>query len=98
MKRSTADFVEKELFRGFPVDKRSRLSNRRYHPTKSNLRDHVSGAIAAQKYYKNDQKSLGRKIEEWEEKSPSSKFFFRPHHAKQTEEDDDSKAEEGQPQ
>jgi len=41
---------------------------------------------------------LGRKIEEWQEKSPSSRFFFRPHHAKQTEEAQDKKAEEDQPQ
>lgn len=98
VKRSIADFVEKELFRGVPVDKRPRLSNRRYHHAKKDLRNHVSRAIAAQKYCKDDQESLGRKIDEWEEKTSSSKFFFRPHHAKQTEEDDDSKAEESQSQ
>jgi len=98
VKRSIADSVEKELFRGVPVDKRPRLSNRRYHPTKRDLRNHVSRAIAAQKYSKDDQESSGRKIEEWQENSPSSRFFFRPHHAKQTEEAQDKKAEEDQPQ
>ena len=91
VKRSIADFVEKELFRGIPVDKRPRLNSRRYNPTKRDLRNHVSRAVAGQTYCKEDQESLilVRKIEEWEEKSSSSKVFFRPLHAMQTKEDND---------
>lgn len=100
VKRSIADFVDKELFRGVPVDKRPRLSNRRYHPTKIDLRNHVSRAIAAQKYCKDDQESLRRKTEEWQAKSSSTKFFFRPHtnHTEQSEEDNEKNSEEDPPQ
>ena len=97
VKRSITDFVDKELFRGVPVDKRPRLSNRRYHPTRTDLRNHVSRAIAAQKYCKDDQESLRRKTEEWQAKSPSTKFYFRPH-SKQSEEDDENNSEEDPPQ
>ena len=99
MRRCIADFVEKELFRGVPVDTQPRLSNRRYHPTKADLRNHTSRAIAAQKYCKDDQESLKKIIEEWEERSPSSKFFFRPHKAKKKKEEDETGGSEGnQPQ
>ena len=97
VKRSIEEFVDKELFRGTPADKRPRLSNRRYYPTKIDLRNHVSRAIAAQKYCKDDQESLRRKVEEWQAQSPTTKFFFRPHR-KQTEEDDENKLEEALPQ
>lgn len=97
VKRSIEEFVDKELFCGTPADKRPRLSNRRYYPTKIDLRNHVSRAIAAQKYCKDDQESLRRKVEEWQAQSPTTKFFFRPHR-KQTEEDDENKPEEALPQ
>ena len=95
VKRSIADFVKKELFHRVPVDKLECLSNQGYHPAKKDPWNHVLQAITAQKYFNDDQELLGRKIEEREEKSPSSKFF-RPHHTKQTKEDDDSKAQKSQ--
>ncbi|PFX15826.1 hypothetical protein AWC38_SpisGene19934 [Stylophora pistillata] len=99
VRRCVADYAEKELFRGVPVEKPPRLSNRRYHPTKADLRNHISRAIAAQKYCKDDQESLRKKIEEWKEKSPSTKFFFRPHKAKENKDGDETKgSEENQPQ
>ncbi|PFX12261.1 hypothetical protein AWC38_SpisGene23810, partial [Stylophora pistillata] len=65
VRRCVSDYVEKELFRGVPVQKGPRLSNRRYHSTKADLRNHISRAIAAQKYGKDGQESLRKEIEEW---------------------------------
>ena len=75
VKRSIADFVEKELFHRVPVDKLECLSNQGYHPAKKDPWNHVLQAITAQEYCNDDQELLGRKIEEREEKPPSSKFF-----------------------
>ena len=52
---------------------RPRLSSWKYHPTKRDLWNHVSRAITAQKYCKDDQESLGRKTEE--RKASRSKTF-----------------------
>lgn len=69
------DFVNKELFpdaKGKPT-----RSNRRYYPTRQDLRNHIAKAISVKRYSKDDQESLRKKVEEWEKSSPTSNFYLR---------------------
>ena len=68
-------YVEKELF-GNSSEKPSK-SNRRYYPSRQDLRNHIAKAISVNKYSCDDQESLRVKVDEWKKKSPNSNYFLR---------------------
>ena len=66
VKRSLDRNVENEVF-GVDVAgaKKLKKTNRRYYPSHKDLRNHITRAISAQKYFDDDQESLRLKIRDW---------------------------------
>lgn len=78
VRKCLAQYVEKEMFGGDDAAQhKPRSSNRRYYPSRQDLRSHIARAISASKYCSDDQESLKRKVEEWSRDSPTSKFHLR---------------------
>lgn len=78
VKRCLDQFLKRELFCDVPDSKKPRKTNRRYYPSRKDLRNHIARAISAQKYSNDDQESLRQRIEDWRKQSPQSKYFYRP--------------------
>lgn len=77
VKSALERYVEEDLFRGFPRQKKPQKSSRKYYPRRRDLRNHIAKAIKAFRYSSDDQESLKRKIADWEAESPESKFRYR---------------------
>ena len=77
MQRSLDKYVGEDLFSSHPEERRPKKKNRRYYPCRQDLRNHIAKAISAVKYCDDDQEALGKKIEDWQTKSPKSNFFYR---------------------
>ena len=77
VRKCLEQYVDKEMFGSHEGHQKPRKSNRRYYPSRQDLRGHIARAISASKYCGDDQESLKRKIEQWRRDSPSSKFYFR---------------------
>ena len=60
------EFVERELFANVSPQERPKKCSRKYYPTRQDLRNHITKAIAASKYCKDDQESLRQKVSEWQ--------------------------------
>ena len=70
------DCVERDLF---PIQaNRPKKTNRRYYPTRQDLRNHIAKAICASKCCKDDQESLRIKLDDWKVSGSTANFFFRP--------------------
>ena len=65
------------MFATLPPQERPKKSNRKYYPTRQDLRNHITKAIAASKYCKDDQESLRQKVLEWQT-AGTGKFLYRP--------------------
>ena len=78
-------YVERDLLSTIPAAARPRKSNRKYYPTRQDLRNHITKAISAHKYSKDDQESLKTKVQEWE-KQGYGKLFYRPRSSQHTDE------------
>lgn len=68
-------YVEKEMFGN--SSQKPNKSNRRYYPTKQDLRNHIAKAISVNKSSGDDQESLRVKVDEWRKSSPGSNLFLR---------------------
>lgn len=77
VRKCLEQYVEKEMFGGPAAHQKPRRSNRRYYPSRQDLRSHIARAVSASKYCDDDQESLRRKVEQWSHDSPTSKFFLR---------------------
>ena len=77
VRKCLEQYVEKEMFGSRPSHQKPRRSNRRYYPSRQDLRSHIARAVSASKYCADDQESLKRKIDQWSHDSPTSKFYFR---------------------
>ena len=77
VKRCLDEFVEREVFADVAPQDRPKRSGRKYYPTRQDLRNHITKAIAASKYCKDDQESLLEKVREWQTDGPRN-FFYRP--------------------
>ena len=77
VRRCLDEFVERELFANVSPEERPKKSSRKFYPTRQDLRNHITKAIAASKYCKDDQESLRRKVEEWKANG-TGKFLYRP--------------------
>jgi hypothetical protein len=75
VRKCLEEFVQKELF-GKSSQKPSK-SNRRYYPSRQDLRNHIAKAISVNKYSCDDQESLRAKVDEWKKASPNSNYFLR---------------------
>jgi hypothetical protein len=75
VRKCLEEFVEKELF-GKSSQKPGK-SNRRYYPSRQDLRNHIAKAISVNKYSCDDQESLRAKVDEWKKASPNSNYFLR---------------------
>ena len=85
VRRCIDEYVERELLSTIPAAARTQKSNRKYYPTQQDLRNHITKAISAHKYSKDDQESLKIKVQEWE-KQGDGKFFYRPRSSQDTDE------------
>lgn len=85
VRRCIDEYVERELLSTIPAAARPQKSNRKYYPTRQDLRNHITKAISAHKYSKDDQESLKIKVQEWE-KQGDGKFFYRPRSSQDTDE------------
>ena len=88
MQRSLDKYVREDLFSGHPEKRRPKKTNSRYYPYRQDVRNHIAKAISAVKYCDDDQEALGRKIEDWQTKSPKSNFFYRTRDAVINEKDE----------
>ena len=77
VKRCLDRYVENEVFGDVAGAKKPKKTNRRYYPSRKDLRNHIARAISAQKYCDDDQESLRLKIRDWQERSPQTRFFYR---------------------
>ncbi|KXJ09652.1 hypothetical protein AC249_AIPGENE11456 [Exaiptasia diaphana] len=77
VKRCLSQYVDENLFQGIPTSKKPKQSNRRYYPTRKDLRNQVAKALTSFKRCGDDQESLAQKIKEWQHSSPNSNFFYR---------------------
>ena len=76
IKRALADYVEKEIFQDAPQHERPQRTNRKFYPRGIDIRNHMFQVVLSQRYCKDDQESLRRKVEEWQASSSGSKFFY----------------------
>lgn len=77
VRRCLEEYVERELFATLSPQERPKKSNRKYYPTRQDLRNHITKAISASKYCKDDQESLRQKVLEWQT-AGTGKFQYRP--------------------
>ena len=74
VRRHIKSYVCKDLFKDQTPPSQN---NRRFFPTKRNIRNHIYLATIRLRFSKIDQDNLEHKIKEWERENPSDKFFFR---------------------
>lgn len=75
MERHLKLFVKFQMFAGrTPPD----MNNRRFYPTKTDIRNHMYRATQSQRFSKIDQKDLKCKLEGWQREYSDDSFFFRP--------------------
>ncbi len=75
MERHLQVFVKYQMFAGrSPPDE----TNRRFYPTRTDIRNHMYRATQAQRLSKIDQEDVQCKLEEWQREHPEDSFFFRP--------------------
>lgn len=77
VKRWLDNFVENDLFRDVPKTQVPKKANRRYYPSRQDIRNHIGRAISSFKSCDDDQEALARKVDEWKAKDPTSNFFYR---------------------
>ena len=76
MRKCLEQYEEKEMFGGEAAQQKPTRSNRRYCPSRQDLRSHIARAISASKYCGDDQELLKRKVDQWRRESPKSKFYL----------------------
>ena len=75
MERHLRIFVEKKLFINKTL---SDETNRRFYPTRVDIRNHMYRATAQFQHSKIDQENMEHKLQEWRKQHPADNFFFRP--------------------
>ena len=72
-----AEYVEQDLFQDAPPEEKPHRDNQRFYPKKRDVENHIYRVKQAQKYCKNDQQSLQKKVEDWKRRSPHTLFYYR---------------------
>jgi len=99
MRRHLRQYVSKVLFKEGPVPPRS---NRRFFPSKVDLKNCIYESVVKNRWSKVDQENLGKKIEEWKRENPEDFITFHPYAQVQADfqqtcvngDDDDNDSEE----
>ena len=76
MRRHLRGFVEKEMFAGMT---KPALTNRRFNPTRKDVRNHIYRATVKQRFSNCDQTNVSKVVDKWIEQYPEDKFHFRPY-------------------
>ena len=76
-RRCLEEFVERELFANVSPQECPKKCSHKYYPTRQDLRNHITKAIAVSNYCKDDQESLRQKVNELQA-SGTAKFLYRP--------------------
>lgn len=76
MERHLNIFVKKQLFSNQPSPS---VGNRRFYPSRTDIRNHMYRAVVRFRHSKIDQENLESKIMEWKAEVPDDNFFFRPY-------------------
>ena len=77
IERALQFFVKHEMFKGRDPPE---LTNRRFFPTKRDIRNHYNLAFSKRKLAKLDQENVARLIEEWRKSATDQdNIFFRPY-------------------
>ena len=82
MRRHLRHYVTKILFKEGPVPSRS---NRRFFPSKVDLRNTIYECVVKNRYSKVDQENLDKKIEGWKQENPEDFFMYHPYVQVQTD-------------
>ena len=89
-------FVKTHLFAGRTPPE---ITNRRYFPTKCDIKNHMYRAAISQRLSAIDQEDVSLRVEAWKEKYPTGSFLFRPstlpHSEKQPSEEHATSEESG---
>ena len=91
MKRHIGVFVKGELFKHQQIPP---VTNRRFHPKPSDIRNHMYQATIKHRLSKIDQENVASNLGKWKKENPEDNFFFRPYELnpnyndKQLEEED----------
>ena len=76
MRRHLREFLTTDLFPGCELPN---STNRRFFPTKRDVRNHIYTATIKQRFAKCDQTNVQAKLREWQKQYPHDNFFFRPY-------------------
>ena len=76
MKRHIRVFVKGELFKHQQIPP---VTNRRFHPKASDIRNHMYQATVKHRLSKIDQENVTSNLGKWEKENPEDNFFFRPY-------------------
>lgn len=76
MRRHLRHYVAKVLFREGPLPARS---NRRFYPSKTDVRNAMYLSVVKHRWSKVDQENLQKKIDDWRRENPDDLVSFRPY-------------------
>lgn len=76
MRRHLRGVVEREMFarKAMPP-----LANRRFYPTKKDIRNHIYRATIKQRFSNCDQTNVSKMVDKWVQHNPDDKLYFRPY-------------------
>ena len=90
MSRHIRIYVKNELFRGNSIPL---SSNRRFHPTLKDIRNHMYKTVVKLQFSKLDQANIDVKIQQWKQESPDDHFYFRGYGEQIDEKEEETDAE-----
>ena len=76
MRRHLREYVTSDLFCGQEVPP---VFNRRFFPSKKDVRNHIYRGVVQNRFSKCDQTNVCSKVKEWQKQHPDDTFFFRPY-------------------
>lgn len=91
MRRHLREFLTNDLFCGQELPP---AFNRRFFPSKKDLRNHIYRAVVQNRFSKCDQSNVSSKVEEWKRQQPKDMFHFRPYTGRHQDSDITAPAEE----
>ncbi|XP_078349678.1 uncharacterized protein LOC144634557 [Oculina patagonica] len=81
MRRHLRHYVTKIIFKEGPVPSKS---NRRFFPSKVDIRNTIYECVVKNRYSKVDQENLEKKIQDWKQENPEDFFMYQPYAQVQT--------------
>lgn len=93
VKRHLKIFVKNEIYRDKQAPPKT---NQRFYPSKKTIRSHMYKALVKQRFSMCDQENLEKKVQQWKNKCPDEKFFFRPYASEEPNYSVDKETEENE--